>query len=78
MGESAEAPPEAGGVRRYCEALKDRGLLCKETHSHTLRIMPPLIVTREQLDEAMVEFRAVLAGYPVLFGCRNSETCSRK
>jgi ornithine--oxo-acid transaminase len=42
--------------------LKGRGILCRETHSHTLRIMPPLIVTQAQLDEAMVEFRAVLAG----------------
>jgi ornithine--oxo-acid transaminase len=42
--------------------LKDRGILCKETHSHTLRIMPPLIVTQAQLDEALVQFRAVLEG----------------
>jgi len=57
---AVELLPEAGGARKYCEALKDRGILCKETHSHTLRIMPPLIITEAQIDEAIVEFRAVL------------------
>ena len=59
---AVELVPEAGGARKYCEALKDRGILCKETHAHTLRIMPPLIITQAQIDDAMVEFRAVLAG----------------
>ena len=57
---AVELLPDAGGARKYCEALKDRGILCKETHSHTLRIMPPLIITQSQIDEAMVQFRAVL------------------
>jgi ornithine--oxo-acid transaminase len=57
---AVELHPEAGGARRRCEALKDRGILCKETHSHTLRIMPPLIITQAQIDEALVQFRAVL------------------
>jgi ornithine--oxo-acid transaminase len=57
---AVELYPEAGGARRYCEALKDRGILCKETHTHTLRIMPPLIVTRTQIDEALAAFGAVL------------------
>jgi ornithine--oxo-acid transaminase len=58
---AVELLPDAGGARRYCEALMQRGILCKETHRNTLRIMPPLIITRGQLDEALVEFRAVLA-----------------
>ena len=58
---AVELHPEAGGARKYCEALKDRGILCKETHSHILRIMPPLIITQAQIDEALVQFRAVLA-----------------
>ena len=41
-----------GPARSYCEALKDEGLLCKETHDHVIRIAPPLIVTREELDWA--------------------------
>ena len=58
---AVELHPQAGGARRTCEALMRRGILCKETHGHTLRIMPPLIITREQIDAAMVEFKAVLA-----------------
>ncbi len=59
---AVELQPEAGGARRVCEALKDRGILCKETHGNTLRIMPPLIVTEAQIGEALEQFRAVLAG----------------
>ena len=57
-----ELHPEAGGARRFCVALKDRGILCKETHDNTLRIMPPLVITRAQIDEALVQFRSVLLG----------------
>ncbi len=59
---AVELVPEAGGARRTCEALMRRGILCKETHGNTLRIMPPLIITKDQIDEAMVHFRAVLSG----------------
>jgi ornithine--oxo-acid transaminase len=58
---AVEFHPGAGGARRRCEALKDRGVLCKETHANTLRIMPPLIITKKQIDEALTEFAAVLA-----------------
>ncbi len=47
-----ELKPEAGGARRFCEALRDRGMLCKETHVHTIRFAPPLCVGREELDWA--------------------------
>ncbi|MDR3528581.1 MAG: ornithine--oxo-acid transaminase [Rhizomicrobium sp.] len=57
---AVELHPEAGGARRLCEALMRRGILCKETHTHILRIMPPLIISREQIDEALPQFRAVL------------------
>jgi ornithine--oxo-acid transaminase len=59
---AVELQPDAGGARRTCEALMRRGVLCKETHGHILRIMPPLIITRDQIDEAMVQFRAVFSG----------------
>ncbi len=59
---AVELHPHAGGARRLCEALMARGILCKETHGNILRIMPPLIITREQIDEALPEFRAVLMG----------------
>lgn len=44
--------PDAGGARRYCEALQAKGLLCKETHVDTIRFAPPLCVKREELDWA--------------------------
>ena len=56
-----ELVPEAGGARKYCYALKDRGLLCKDTHVNTIRLAPPLVVTREQLDWAVDQIEAVLA-----------------
>ena len=57
-----ELHPVAGGARRFCEALRDRGLLCKETHEHTIRLAPPLVITREELDWALGHLAAVLAG----------------
>ena len=45
--------PEAGGARRYCEKLINKGLLCKETHDHIIRFAPPLIITKDQIDWAL-------------------------
>ena len=47
-----ELTPEAGGARRFCEALKVKGMLCKETHVSTIRFAPPLCVKKEELDWA--------------------------
>ncbi|TCZ77765.1 ornithine--oxo-acid transaminase [Paenibacillus albiflavus] len=47
-------------ARPYCEALKDVGLLCKETHDTTIRLAPPLIITREEIDWALERLRNVL------------------
>jgi ornithine--oxo-acid transaminase len=58
---AVELHPEAGGARAYCEALQARGLLCKETHDHTIRIAPPLVITDDQADWALEQFAAVLA-----------------
>ena len=38
---AVELFPEAGGARQFCEALKQKGLLCKETHDHIIRFAPP-------------------------------------
>jgi ornithine--oxo-acid transaminase len=57
---AVELHPEAGGARAYCERLADRGLLCKETHDHTIRIAPPLIITQDQADWITEQFEAVL------------------
>jgi ornithine--oxo-acid transaminase len=54
-----ELTDAAGGARKYCEALRDRGLLCKETHVNTVRFAPPLNVTREELDWAFDRIAAV-------------------
>lgn len=48
-----ELHPEAGGARRFCEMLMEKGLLCKETHEHTVRFAPPLIIKREEIDWAL-------------------------
>ncbi len=55
-----ELYPEAGGARRFCEALKDEGLLCKETHDHVIRFAPPLIITRQEIDWAIDRIERVL------------------
>ncbi|MDT8067791.1 MAG: ornithine--oxo-acid transaminase [Terriglobia bacterium] len=49
-----------GKARPYCEALKELGILCKETHDHVIRIAPPLTITREEIDWAAARIRQVL------------------
>ena len=56
-----ELEPAAGGARRYCEALLAEGLLCKETHTHTIRIAPPLIITESEVDWALARLERVFA-----------------
>ncbi len=55
-----ELRPEAGGARRFCERLKARGILCKETHTHTIRFAPPLVITRDQIEWALEHIENVL------------------
>ena len=47
-------------ARPYCEALKELGILCKETHDHVIRIAPPLTITREEIDWAAARVRQVI------------------
>jgi ornithine--oxo-acid transaminase len=54
-----ELVPEAGGARRFCEALAAKGMLCKETHEHTIRFAPPLSISREELDWAFDRIEAM-------------------
>ena len=58
---AVELHADAGGARPVCEALQARGLLAKETHDHTIRIAPPLILTPDQADWIADQFAAVLA-----------------
>ena len=57
---AVELHADAGGARRVCEALQARGLLAKETHEHTIRIAPPLILTGDQADWIAEQFAVVL------------------
>jgi len=50
----------SGAARPYCEKLKDEGILCKETHDHVIRVAPPLVITRDEIDWALDRFRKVL------------------
>jgi len=52
--------PEAGGARRFCEALMARGLLCKETHWNVIRLAPPLTITQAEIDWAVERLNEVL------------------
>jgi len=47
-------------ARPYCEALKEEGILCKETHDRVIRIAPPLTITRDQIDWAFQRIRKVI------------------
>jgi ornithine--oxo-acid transaminase len=55
-----ELHPQAGGARHYCNALRRRGVLCKDTHDHTIRISPPLVVTQDEISWALEQFDAAL------------------
>ncbi|WP_080875037.1 ornithine--oxo-acid transaminase [Oceanobacillus timonensis] len=47
-------------VRAICEALKENGILCKETHETTIRFAPPLVITKAELDWALDKIRKVI------------------
>ena len=57
---AVELHPDAGGARRYCEALRRLGILCKDAHGHTIRVSPPLVITRPDADWALAQFEAAL------------------
>ncbi len=56
-----ELHPEAGGARRFCEALMARGLLCKDTHEDTIRFSPPLVIQRPDIEWALERIHPVFA-----------------
>jgi ornithine--oxo-acid transaminase len=49
-------------ARPYCEALKELGILCKETHEYVIRIAPPLVITREDIFWAFERIKRVIEG----------------
>jgi ornithine--oxo-acid transaminase len=52
----------SGAARPFCEALMQRGILCNDTHHQTIRISPPLVVTKEILEETLPVFEEVTSG----------------
>ena len=57
---AVELTPEAGPARKYTEALMRNGLLAKETHESTIRFAPPLVIKKEEIDEAIRIIEKVL------------------
>ncbi|RKZ25833.1 ornithine--oxo-acid transaminase [bacterium] len=55
-----EIKEEYGDARPFCERLKERGILAKETHRQVIRFAPPLIIKREEIDWALERIREVL------------------
>jgi ornithine--oxo-acid transaminase len=55
-----ELKKESGLARPFCERLKDEGMLCKETHDQVIRLAPPLVIEREDIDWALERVRKVL------------------
>ncbi len=47
-------------ARRFCEALQERGILCKETHENVIRFAPPLVISRAEIDWAVSQIEPVL------------------
>jgi len=48
-------------ARKYCEELKVKGLLCKETHENVIRFAPPLVISQDDLDWAIGHIQDVLS-----------------
>ena len=48
-------------ARPYCDALRDAGILCKDTHGTVVRFAPPLVITKEEIDWAMERIEPILA-----------------
>jgi ornithine--oxo-acid transaminase len=55
-----ELKKEAGGARRFCEALKVNSILAKETHENVIRFAPPLVIEKKDIDWALTRIREVL------------------
>lgn len=55
-----ELKDEARGARRFCEFLQEQGLLAKETHENVIRLAPPLVITKEEIDWAFERIKKAL------------------
>jgi ornithine--oxo-acid transaminase len=55
-----ELKKSAKGARRFCEALMEKKILCKETHDDVIRLAPPLVITKDEIDWALEKTDEVL------------------
>jgi ornithine--oxo-acid transaminase len=53
--------PTLASGREVCEALMARGVLAKDTHGSTIRLAPPLVISKKDLDWGIDQLEAVLA-----------------
>ena len=63
-------------ARPYCEILARQGILCKETHDKVLRIAPPLVISKKEIDWALDRFREVLTGFEPMKTTQNEKELS--
>jgi ornithine--oxo-acid transaminase len=56
----AEIDPAIASARETCERLLEKGVLSKETHHTVVRLAPPLVIARADLDWALDRFEEVL------------------
>ena len=59
-----ELDPSFAGARAVCEALMAEGVLSKDTHDTVVRLAPPLVIDRDQIDFAVAAMARVLAALP--------------
>jgi ornithine--oxo-acid transaminase len=57
---AAEIDPAFASAREACEQLSEKGVLSKETHSTVVRLAPPLVITRDDLDWALDRLEEVV------------------
>ena len=56
-----ELHPHAGDARKYCEKLQELGILCKDTRQYTIRLAPPLVINKEQINWFLESFASILS-----------------
>ena len=60
---AAEIDPRFATARQVCERLVERGVLSKETHRTVVRLAPPLVISREDLDLALDRLEEVIGEF---------------
>lgn len=59
----ADFDPDVADARRVCERLAAKGVLTTSTHHTVVRLAPPLVITRRDLDEALDRFEEVVTEF---------------